>query len=168
MPLKFESNSCNLVISNRHSKKILEFLRKFNSWFVPDCEFSAPFRISTCFNELFLFKFWTDFSFYSTYIGMKYKLGNLQLIFRNTVLNSRNLVFYLWTEKSWEKVRCKQVRQDKNLFWRKEFARYRQFPLCTGSIPYKNHEKTSVLHKMSVDDRFPLWTESVVDRFYCI
>jgi hypothetical protein len=53
------------------------------------------------------------------------------------------------------------------LFWRKEFARYRQFPLCTGSIPYKNHEKTSVLHKKSVDGRFPLWTESVVDRFYC-
>jgi hypothetical protein len=44
------------------------------------------------------------------------------------------------------------------LFWRKEFARYRQFPLCTGSIPYKNRGKTSVLHKMSVDDRFPLWT----------
>jgi hypothetical protein len=61
-------------------------------------------------------------------------------------------------KKSWEKVRCKQVRLDKNLFWRKEFARYRQFPLCTGSIPYKNHEKTSVLHKMSVDDRFSLWT----------
>jgi hypothetical protein len=83
-------------------------------------------------------------------------------------LNSLNLIFYLWTEKSWEKVRCKQVRLDKNLLWRKESVRYRQFPLCTGSIPYKNHEKTSFLHKMSVDDRFPLWKESVVDRFYCI
>jgi hypothetical protein len=53
------------------------------------------------------------------------------------------------------------------VFWWKEFARYRQFPLCTGSIPYKNYEKTSVLHKISVDDRFPLWTESVVDRVRC-
>jgi hypothetical protein len=106
--------------------------------------------------------------FIPQYRGMKYKLSNLQFIFRNVVLNSLNLVFYLWTEKNWEKVRCKQVHLDKKLFWRKEFARYRQFPLCTGSIPYKNREKTSVLHKMSVDDRFPLWTESVVDRFYCI
>jgi hypothetical protein len=52
-------------------------------------------------------KFWTDFSFYSG--GMKYKLSNLQSIFRNVVLNFLNLVFYLWTEKSWEKVRCKKV-----------------------------------------------------------
>jgi hypothetical protein len=122
-------------------------------------------HFKSCFNEFSLFKFWTDFSFYSIEVWSTNL--TLQLIFRNVVLNSLNLVFYLWTEKSWEKVRCKQVRLDKNLFWRREFARYRQFPLCTGSIPYKNHEKTSVLHKMSVDDRFPLWTESVVDRFYC-
>jgi hypothetical protein len=158
----------HLVISTL--KKMIEFLRKFNSWFIPDCNFSAPFRMSTsesCFNELSLLKFWTEFSFYSIEVW-RTKLSNLQFIFRNFVLNSLNLVFYLWTEKSWEKVRCIQVRLDKKLFWWKEFARYRQFPLCTGSIPYKNREKTSVLHKMSVDDRFPLWIESVVDRFYCI
>jgi hypothetical protein len=99
-----------------------------------------------------------NWCFILQYRDLKHKLSNLQLILENVVLNYTYLVFYLWTEKSWEKVRCKQVRLDKKLFWRKEFARYRQFPLCTGSIPYKNHEKTSVLHKMSVDDRFPLWT----------
>jgi hypothetical protein len=43
-----------------------------------------------------------------------------------------------------EKIRCTQVRLDKNLLWREEFARYGQVPLYTGSISYEINEKLSV------------------------
>jgi hypothetical protein len=37
-------------------------------------------------------------------------------------------------------------------------------PLCTGSIPYKNHEKTSVVHKTSVDRFQKRWQKQEIQQ----
>jgi hypothetical protein len=42
-----------------------------------------------------------------------------------------------------------------------------RFSLYTGSVSYKTNEKLSVPLSMFGVHRFPLCTESVVDRFYC-